>query len=102
MIRKVTPRFAYWCGVFAIIGMTASRCFAAHAKDSYSYYQVDASVVSLDAKQSLASYRSGGKGTGTPGAQLGYSTPEFEITIALLLESKHFYADVTTRPHGKE
>jgi hypothetical protein len=102
MNRKLRPRFVYWCGVLAITGVTASRSFAAQEKDSYSYYHVDASVVSLDANQSLASYRSGGKGTGTPGARLGYSTPEVEISIALLLESNHFYADVTTRPHGKE
>src|SRR5258707_10831467 len=101
MNRKLRPRLVYLCGALAITGMNASRSFAAQEKDSYSSYHVDASVVSLDAKQSLASYRSGGKGSGTPGAQLGYSTPEVEISIALLLESNHFYADVKTRPHGK-
>src|SRR3954466_8342661 len=102
MNHKLCAFFVYWCNALAITGVTASQSFAAQAKDSYSYYQVDASVVSLDASQSLASYRSGGKGSGTPGAQLGYSTPEVEISIALLLESDHFYADVMTRPHGKE
>ena len=102
MNRKLRPGFVYLCGALAITGMYASRSVAAQEKDSYNYYHVDASVVSLDANQSLASYRSGGKGTGTPGAQLGYSTPEVEISIALLLESNHFYADVKTRPHGNE
>lgn len=102
MNRKLRPRFVYCCGVLAITGLTSSRSFAAPEKNSYSYYQVDASVVSLDANHSLASYRSGGKGSGTPGAQLGYSTPEVQISIALLLESNHFYADVMTRPHGEE
>src|SRR5262245_8599133 len=102
MHRKVTPRFAFWCGVLVFTGITAGRGFAALEKDSYSYYQVDASVVSLDANQSLASYRAGGKGSGTPGAKLGYSTPVADISIALLLESNRFCADVTTRPPGKD
>jgi hypothetical protein len=102
MNRKVTPRFVCLWGVLAVTGMTASRSFAVESKDSNSYYQVDAAVVSLDANLSLASYRSGGKGTGSPGAQLGYSTPEVEISIALLLESNRFYADVKTRPNNKK
>jgi hypothetical protein len=100
MNRRLMPYTFYWCGWLVIAGTTAGRIFAAEEKDSYSYYHVDAAVVSLDANQSLASYRSGGKGSGAPGALLGYSTPEGDVSIDLLLESNHFYADVTTRPHG--
>jgi hypothetical protein len=98
----MTPCFVYFCGALATIVLIASRGAATESKDFYSYYQVDASVVSLDANQSLASYRSDGKGTGTPGSQLGYSTPEVDISIALLFESNRFYADVKTRPHNIE
>jgi hypothetical protein len=66
-------------------------------REPYRYYYVEAAVVSLDANQSLASYRSHGGGSGAPGATLGYSVVGKDIEIVLLVESDHFYADITTR-----
>jgi hypothetical protein len=101
MNHKSMQHWICYSLVLTAAGLSAIQSFAAQAKDSYSYYHIDAAVISLDANHSLSSFRSGGKGSGTPGAQLGYSTPEVEITIALLVESNHFYADVTTRPLAK-
>src|SRR6185295_3963252 len=45
------------------------------SKDPFNYYYVDAHIVSLDAKQSLASFKNGGHVSGTPGTTIGNSTP---------------------------
>jgi len=67
----------------------------------YRYYHVDAAVMSLGADHSLESFRSLGGGSGTPGATLGYSTPNSEITIALLVENGRFVADLESRDSKK-
>jgi hypothetical protein len=87
--------------VVTVVGAMTNWTFAKQEKESYSYYHVDAAVVSLDASQSLASYRAHGSGSGTPGSTLGYSTPETDIRIELSTESNHFYANVTTHGHDK-
>ena len=58
-------------------------------------------MISLDASQSISSYQAHGHGSGTPGSKLRYSTPTTEITIDLVLESNHFYADVITHSRHK-
>jgi hypothetical protein len=83
------------CCVLAMASATANRGDAQQEKETYSYYHLDAKVVSLDASQSLASYRSHGGGSGSPGANLGYYTPDTEVRIQLIIESNRFYADLT-------
>jgi hypothetical protein len=84
----------YYFSLAIVLG-SASGTVAKQEQGTYKYYYVDADVVSLDAKQSIASFRPDGHVSGTSGATIGCSTPNTEITIALLVESDHFYADVT-------
>jgi hypothetical protein len=100
MNRDLTCFIGSCFGIVAVVGAMAVQT-GAQDNASHSYYQVNAAVISLDASQSLASYRAHGGGSGTPGATLGYSTPEAEVRIELTLESDHFYAMVTTRSRGK-
>lgn len=90
----------YGC-VFALVGAMAHQTSAKQEQESYNYYHVDAAVVSLDASQSLASYRSYGSASGSPGAKLGLSTSDAQVDIELSIESDHFYADVAVGRHGK-
>ena len=100
MNREVTQRSVCCCSLLAITVVIGSQGVAKEDQDSYKYYQVDTALISFDASQSLASYRSSGKASGTPGAKLECSTSEIEISIALSLESNHLYADVTTHRRG--
>src|SRR6478735_5157974 len=80
--------------VFAWLGL-ASSIHAQQTKESLKYYYVDACIVSLDAKQSLASYQDHGRVSGAPGSTIGNSTPTTTIGIELNVESGRFLADVT-------
>ena len=87
------------CAIAALC-LATTPCRAEQAKKSL-YYYVDAYLVSLDAKQSLASYTAQGHVSGTPGSTIGNSTPSVEIRIELNVESGRFLADVTTTNHKK-
>ena len=88
-------------GFVLVNGSTlASYARAEQTTKDYKYYRVDAKVISLDASHSLQSYRSHGGGSGSPGSTLGYLTPVGEVSIALIIESNRFYADVTV--HGRD
>ena len=101
MILKLTRAVVLWCCVLAVVGAMVNPSSAEQEKENYSYYHVDAQVVSLDASQSLASYRSHGGGSGSPGSTLGYSTPDTEVRIQLMVESNRFYADLTIQGRGE-
>jgi hypothetical protein len=101
MILKLTRAVVLWCCVLAVVGAMANRSAAEQEEETYSYYRVDARVVSLDANQSLASYRSYGGGSGSPGSTLGYPIPEAKVRIELTVESDRFYANVTICRHGE-
>jgi hypothetical protein len=73
----------------------ANHSSAEQPKEEYKHYYVDAKVISLDASQSLESYRSHGSGSGSPGSTLNYSTSMEKVRIVLTVESNLFYADVT-------
>ncbi len=81
---------------FACLCLAMPLSGAEQPKKSFNYYYVDAYLVSLDAKQSLASYKNEGYVSGTPGSTIGNSTPNVEISIELNVESSRFLADVTT------
>ncbi|HEY4234904.1 MAG TPA: hypothetical protein VGM76_15840 [Lacipirellulaceae bacterium] len=101
MILNLMRAIAHHGCVLAVVGVMARQTSAKQEQESYNYYHVDAAVVSLDANQSLASYRSYGSASGSPGAKLGLSTSEDQIGIELTIESDHFYADVTVGRQGK-
>jgi hypothetical protein len=97
-------RNKYFCYGYGLVLM--APCLAANSawgsdEAPYRYYHVDAAVVSLGADHSLASFRALGSGSATPGASLGYSTPNSNVTIALLVENGHFFADVEARDSKK-
>src|SRR3954465_1796072 len=100
MIRSTTFG-ALRCGALVLV-VARGAAFAKQEAASFRYYYVDAAVVSLDASKSLASYQSHGRGSGSPGSTLGYSTPDTDIKIALSIESNRFYADVILQSRGKE
>jgi hypothetical protein len=95
MIRSLNCDIAHCCCFLVIVLGAASNVIAKQEKESYRYYYVDADIVSLDAKQSLASYRPGGHVSGTSGSTIECSTPSTEISIAPVVESDRFYADIT-------
>jgi len=97
MTLKIIPTIVLGCLVLVGITATTNFGFAEETEEQYKYYRVDAKVISLDANQSLASYRPHGGGSGSPGSTLGYSTPVGKITIVPTVESDRFYADVTIR-----
>jgi hypothetical protein len=103
MIHKLItlPLKSCYC-LFAIAGLcfATSPCRAEQPKKSL-YYYVDAYLVSLDAKQSLASYKDEGHVSGTPGATIGNSTPNVEINIELNVQSGRFLADIATTNQKK-
>jgi hypothetical protein len=102
MIRNLivcTTRYYFFLAI--VLGST-SGAIAKPEQETYRYYYVDADVMSLDAKQSLASYRTDGHVSGGSGATIGCSTPNMEINISLLVESDHFYADVTMKNDKKK
>jgi len=101
MIHKPTGSIFLWCFALAFFDAMARHSYAEQEKEAYRYYHVEAKVVSLGADQSLTSYRSLGGGSGSPGANLGYSTPGSEVGIDLTVESNRFYADVTIRDRGR-
>ena len=101
MIRKPAGPIFLGCFALAFLDAMARHSYAEQEKEAYRHYYVEAKVVSLGADQSLTSYRSHGGGSGTPGANLGYYTPESEIRIDLTVESDRFYADVTIRGRGQ-
>ena len=68
---------------------------AEQPKESFNSYYVEANLVSLDAKQSLASYKGGGQLSGSPGSRLGTSTPTKDIEIDLSVESRRLIANLT-------
>ena len=77
----------------AMLSTTEDR--AEQPKESFNSYYVEANLVSLDAKQSLASYKGGGELSGSPGSRLGSSTPTKKIDIDLSVESGRLLADLT-------
>lgn len=95
MIHELKQVIVYGCCVLAMVSATVMRCDAQPEKETYRSYRVDAAVVSFDASQSLSSFRPHGSGSGSPGATLGYCTPDTDVRILLLVESNRFYADVT-------
>ncbi len=101
MIRNLNSVIAHGCCILAIAGWTASSATAKQEKETFRYYCVDADVVSLDAKQSLASYRAEGHVSGASGSTIGCSTPSTEINIAPIVESDRFYADIILKDRSK-
>jgi hypothetical protein len=95
MIRNRIPFRGCWLALTAV--SIAANSADGRDAETYRYYHVDAAVISLAADHSLASYRGHGGGSGTPGATLGYSTPNSDISIELLVENSQFFADVETR-----
>jgi hypothetical protein len=89
------------CVALLLIVVSTPLIVAKDAAEPVRYYFVEANVISLDAKNSLSSYRSEGRLTGTPGATLGASTPDTGISIVLSVEAEHFYADVELKPNAK-
>jgi hypothetical protein len=71
-------------------------------KETLRNYSVSAAVISLDAGQSLTSYRYHGGGGGGPGSTLGYATPNAQINVAVLVESEKLYADVVIKDGSKQ
>lgn len=98
MILKL--KWAAWYGVLTVTAAAANPTFAEQELQDYRHYHVDAKVISLDATQSLTSYRVHGAGSGTPGATLGYATPDANVNIELLVDSDRFCADVTINRRG--
>jgi len=99
MTRELTQSVSLIYCVLAL-ATAADRCAAQPAPqspDEIKSYRVDAAMVSFDASQSLDSYRGGGKLSGSPGATLGTSTPDSDISILLLVESNRLYADATIK-----
>jgi hypothetical protein len=98
MTRDVLRNVVLACCLLMLMA-AASRCPAAvegtPMEDEFKYYWIDAELVSLDASLSLSSYRGGGQLGGSPGATLGTSTPNSNISIALLVEKDRLYADLT-------
>jgi hypothetical protein len=104
MIRNLANPFLNPCFVgcaSAWLCLATSLCHAEQAKKSLNYYYVDAYIVSLDAKQSLSSYRGREHVSGTPGSAIGSSTPTTKVDIDLNVESGRFFADVTMTNHKK-
>lgn len=101
MIRKFTPCVVLRYTVLAGLSAIGSHSSAEQSSANHRHYQVDATVISLDATHSLASYRSHGSGGGSPGSTLLYSTPETKVHIDLTVESDRFYADVATHGEGE-
>jgi hypothetical protein len=95
MILRRTPTTVLSCFVFVVLSAMANHSSTEQPKEEYKHYYVDAKVISLDASQSLESYRSHGSGSGSPGSTLNYSTPMEKVRIVLTVESNRFYADVT-------
>ena len=100
MTFELKQVIVHGCCVIAVASVAAKCCGAQTEKEIYRSYRVDAAVVSFDASQSLSSFRGHGSGSGSPGATLGYSTPETDVRILLLVESNRFYADVTLQSRG--
>ena len=71
-----------------VFGGSLSFANGDEVKAPFRHYWVDAAVVSLGSDQSLASYQSHGKGGGSPGSTLGYSTPDTDISIASVRRAK--------------
>ena len=97
MIRKPTRRIASILCLL-VVATTATHCVAEPAfqtPDEIKTYRVEAALMGLDASQSLDSFRGGGQLWGAPGSTLGTSTPDLDISILVLVESNHLYADVT-------
>jgi hypothetical protein len=84
----------------AIVCLVATLSYGGE-KETVRYYHVDATLMSLDAGHTLASYRVHGNGTGTPGATLSYGFPGSQVDIALSVENGHFFADITVRNVNK-
>jgi hypothetical protein len=105
MTRDLFRNVVLMCCVIAVLA-TAGRCHAeGTAKpldDEFKYYWVDANLISLDANQSLSSYRGGGQLGGSPGATLGTSTPDSNISILLSVEKNRLYADLTIEKEDKQ
>jgi len=95
MVLRLTITTVLSCFVFVVLGAMANPSFAEETEEEYKHYYVDAKVISLDASQSLESYRSHGGGSGSPGSTLGYSTPMEKVRIVLTVEAGRLYADVT-------
>ena len=97
--RKLLPIYC----VLTVL-TTAWRCAGQPAQqppDEIKTYWVDAAMNSFDASQSLDSYRGGGNLGGSPGSNLGTSTPDSDINIQLFVESNRLYADVTIDGRNK-
>ena len=101
MILKVKPVVILGCFVLATVNTLTNYGLAEDSKENHKYYLVDAQVVSLEPSQLIATYRPYGGGSGSPGSTLGYSTPVGEVSIALIVQSDRFYADVTHKKGGK-
>jgi hypothetical protein len=82
MIRNLNGVITHGCCVLAIAGWTTSSATAKQEKETFRYYYVDADVVSLDAKQSLASYRSEGHVSALKSALILLSNPTVSMLIS--------------------
>ena len=101
MIRNWSFNLVRCCCSLSIVGGLASSGLANEEAKPFRYYYVGADVVSLDAKQSLASYESHGHVDGAPGSTIGSCTPDTNISIQISVESDRLYADVTLTPDAK-
>lgn len=97
-------RIASWCRAIALLALCTPLSLAVgkeEAQPPFRYYYVYADVVSLDAKQSLASYTSHGHVDGAPGSKIGCSTPDTTINIALSVESERLVANIELTPDAE-
>lgn len=97
-------RISNRCRAVALLALCTPLSYALAKEDApspFRYYYVAADVVSLDAKQSLASYKSHGHVDGAPGSRIGCSTPDTTIEIALSVEAERLVANIDLTPTGK-
>jgi hypothetical protein len=104
MNRSQILRVALTCSLYALAIAPAS-CGAAEPAagppDEIKTYWVDAEMNSFDASQSLDSYRGGSGLGGSPGSNLGTSTPDSDISIQVSAAANRLYADVTIEDRSK-
>jgi hypothetical protein len=104
MNRSQMLRVTLTCSLYALV-IASSTCGAAEPAagppDEIKTYWVDAVMNSFDASQSLDSYRGGGGLGGSPGSNLGTSTPDSDINIQVSVAANRLYADVTFEDRSK-